>query len=117
MSVGVVDVVCQHLALVAVDGAGPSVEATLHPDFRVHLDGLTTDATGYLALIEARWAAEGFRPPLDVTRVSAGPTIASVAIQPHCMLHVRLDGDLLAEMWITADWRQWITWLDAGIPA
>lgn len=116
MPVTTVDVVYQHLALVAVDGAGPSVADTLHPDFCVHVDGLTTDASGYLALIEARWAVEGNRPPLDVTRASARPSLVSVVIEPHCMVHVRVDDGLLAEMWITADWRRWLLWLDAGMP-
>ncbi len=110
------DVVYQHLALVAVDGPGQSVAETLHPGFRVHIDGLTTDAGGYLALIEARWSVEGPRPPLDVTRASARPTLVSVVIEPRCLLHVRVDDGLLAEMWITADWQRWLDWLDAGMP-
>jgi hypothetical protein len=111
-----VDVVYQHLALVAVDGAGASVAETLHPQFRVHVDGLSTDAGGYLALIEARWAVEGVRPPLDVTRASSRPAVVTVVIEPHCIIHVRVDEGLLAEMWITADWRRWLDWLDAGLP-
>jgi hypothetical protein len=101
-----VDVVCHHLALVAIDGAGTSVQATLHPEFRLHVDGLTTGAGGYLALIEARWAAEGERPPLDVMKASLQPSVVTLAIEPHCMVHVRVADDLLAEMWITADWRR-----------
>jgi hypothetical protein len=117
MATTVADVVVRHLALVAVDGAGGSVAETLHPDFRLHLDGTTTDASGYLALIEARWAIEGDRPPLDVTRATTKSPMVAVVVEPHCMVHVRVERDLLAEMWITTDWRHWLSWLDAGMPA
>jgi hypothetical protein len=98
----VVDVVCHHLALVAVDGAGESVLATLHPEFRFHVDGLTTGASGYLALIEARWAVEGERPPLDVTSASQQPSTVLVTIEPRCTMHVRVEDDALVEMWLSA---------------
>src|SRR6478609_709356 len=98
----VVDVVCHHLALVAVDGAGESVLSTRHPEFRLHVDGLTTGAGGYLALIEARWAVEGERPPLDVTRTSEHPSTVTVAIEPACVLRVRVAQDRLVEMGVRA---------------
>jgi len=102
VAASIADLVVRHLALVAVDGAGASVAETLHPAFRLHLDDFTTGASGYLALIEARWAAEGARPPLDVTSASSRPASVSVAIEPRCTVEVRIEGGLLAEMWITS---------------
>ncbi len=115
MGASIVDVVCRHLALVAVDGAGATVAATLDPSFQLHVDGLTTDAAGYLALIDARWAAEGDRPPLDVVAATPQRSMVTVSIEPRCMAHMRVEDEVLVEMWITSDWRRWISGLDAGL--
>lgn len=107
-------VVLEHLALVAIDGAGDSVMATLDDGFRLHLDGITTDATGYLVLLSARWAAEGDRPPLDVMATSESGDMVTVSIEPHCLAHVRVIDGRIRELWLTADWRQWVAWLHTG---
>ena len=77
-----------------------NVSTTSYTGFRLHVDGLTTDVGGYLALIEARWAAEGDRPPLDVTSASQQPSVVTIAIEPRCTMHVRVEDDALVEMWI-----------------
>lgn len=109
-----VDVVCRHLALVAVDGATDDVAATVSPGFRLHLDAMETDRWGYLALIAARWAAEGDRPPLDVVRHTVSGEMVTVAIAPRAVAHFRTRGDLIDELWLTCDWRQWVAWLERG---
>jgi len=110
-----VDVASRHLALVAVDGAASTVADTLAPGFRLHVDGLTTDGGGYLALIAARWAVEGPRPPLDVMATAPYASVVTLSIEPHCMIHIAVEDELITEMWITSDWRRWMAWLDDGL--
>ena len=108
------DVVCEHLALVAVDGAGPSVADTLLPGFTLHLGDLITDAGGYLALIAARWAAEGERPPLEVLRNVVRGRFVTVALAPRTVAHFRVERGAVESLWITSDARHWLTWLGRG---
>jgi hypothetical protein len=106
-------VVGHHLAVVAVDGASDEMERGLDPAFRLHLDGLHTDRHGYQALVGARWAAEGDRPPLDVVgNVALGPVVTA-AIAPRGIAHFRVDAGLIAEAWITSDWNTWLDPLHA----
>jgi hypothetical protein len=99
--------VCRHLALVAVDGSSAEVADTLTPDFLLHIDTTTTDRWGYLALIDARWATEGPRPPLDVVGDRQRGDFVTVTVAPHCLAHFRVPGDRIAEVWMTPDWRVW----------
>ncbi len=93
--------VCRHLALVAVDGATDEVAATLTPDFRLHVDATTTDRWGYLALIAARWAAEGTRPPLDVIGDHVSGDHVAVDIAPQCIARFHVCGERISEAWMT----------------
>lgn len=103
--------VCRHLALVAVDGATGEVAATLTPDFRLHADTLDTDRSGYLALIAANHAAHVTRPPLDVAHAEVRREFVTVRLDPHCIAHYRLRDGIIAEAWMTTDWRIWRDWL------
>ncbi len=107
-----VDLVCRHLAMVAIDGASEEVAATLSDDFALHVDQLDTDRWGYLALIDANHAAHGTtRPPLDVTTIQGNTTSVTARLEPLCVAHYRLDGAAIAEAWMTTDWRVWRDWL------
>lgn len=106
-----VDIVCRHLALVAIDGATDEVALTLAPGFRLHIDGLDTDRWGYLSLIEANHAAHATRPPLDVLTAWPCGEHVSLRLEPRCIMHVRIRDGVLVEMWITSDWHIWSRWL------
>ena len=103
-----ISTVCQHLALVAIDGATDEVAATLAPDFRLHLGGVDTDGTGYLALIEANHAAHGTRPPLDVQSAVGTGHSGWARLEPVCLAHFRIGDDKISELWIATDWRDWL---------
>jgi hypothetical protein len=100
-------VVCRHLALVAIDGATDEVASTMTADFRLHVEGTTTDRWGYLALIDARWAAEGPRPPLDVLGDHVSGDQVAIGVAPHCLAHFGVRDELISEVWMTPDWRPW----------
>jgi hypothetical protein len=103
--------VCRHLALVAVDGATDEVALTLDPGFVLHLNGVSTDRWGYLALIEANRALHATRPPLDVRTASARRRFVTVSLIPRCVAHFQLEDELIVRLWMTPDWRVWSDWL------
>jgi len=107
-----IDVVLNHLATVAVDGAGPDMADTMAADFSLHIDGYTTDRNGYLALVAARWAVEGDRPPLDVLTNQATGAVVTAALVPRSVAHFRVDRGVVCEAWLTTDWSQWLSPLD-----
>ncbi len=98
---------CHHMALVAIDGATDEVALTLATSFRLHLDRAVTDRWGYLALIDANVAVHGPRPPLDVLRASGSGQFVTLAVEPRCLIHMRIAAGLIAEMWMTTDWGRW----------
>jgi len=105
------DTVCQHLALVAIDGATNEVALTLDPAFRLHVDGADTDRWGYLSLIEANHAAHVARPPLDVEDAYTFGDFVMARLSPRCLAHFRVIDDAIVELWMTVDWQQWQVWL------
>lgn len=106
------ELLCRHLALVAIDGATDEVALTLSPTFELHLDGLDTDRAGYLALIAANHAAHGNRPPLDVIRTLATSSSVTALLHPAVVLHAQIHDETITRMWITDrtdTWQQWTT--------
>src|SRR5262245_6758499 len=85
-----VSTVCRHLALVAIEGATDEVALTLDPGFRLHVDRLDTDRSGYLALIAANHAAQPARPPLDVVTAYGRGHFVTARLEPHCIAHFRM---------------------------
>lgn len=110
----VADVVNRHLALVAVEGAVDEVTATLASGFRLHVEDCSTDRHGYLALIAARWAAEGDRPPLEVGQRAVSDRSAIVVLGERTAAYVRVEDALIAEIRMTNEWRRWADWVEAG---
>lgn len=104
------ELLCRHLALVAVDGATDEVALTLSPTFELHLDGLDTDRAGYLALIAANHAAHSIRPPLDVIRTVAAPSSVTALLHPAIVLHARIHHETITSMWITERPDTWHHW-------
>ncbi len=102
-----VDVACHHFALVAIDGASDETALTISPSFRLHIGTLDTDRTGYLALIAARHAAHGERPPLDVLHLCTRGNVVTAHLEPRCLAHLRVEDDVVSEMWLTPDWDEW----------
>lgn len=93
-------VVCRHLALVAIDGPSPEVEATLDPGFVLSMDGMRLSAASYLALVEANHAAHPVRPPLEVIAGSSVADFVTVLLDGHGISRFRLKGALIEQIWL-----------------
>ncbi|MFV0307816.1 MAG: hypothetical protein ACK5OX_08745 [Desertimonas sp.] len=108
------EVVGRHLAMVAVDGATDEVASTMTPDMCCSIDDLTTDRNGYLALIAARWAAEGARPALEVRRNTARGALVTVALAQRGLAYFQVENGLIRTLRLTTDWNRWLSPLHSG---
>lgn len=105
------DRVCRHLALAAIDGATREVLDTMDPGFRLHVDDVDTDRSGYLALIEANHAAHGDRPALDVNRTVARHGFVTAFLDSSWVAHFRLGPAAIEELWMAPHWQIGHQWL------
>jgi hypothetical protein len=106
-----VSTVHEHLALVAVEGATDGATHLLAPDFTLYLDGVTTDRSGYLALIEANDALSSGHATLIVRSAVACGDFVTVSLRPTCVAHFQLTDGLISRAWMTSDRDVWTAWL------
>lgn len=98
----------------AVDGATAETASSLAPAFRLRVESLTTDAVGYLALVGARWASEGPRPPLEVVKELDEGDAVTVLMAPRTVAHFRVRDEQITELWMTSECGRWADWGTSG---